>query len=164
MIYDLSNDFDEISALLDEDVDVYRLSRGRDAAGHRPVNRVELAFLCGDRGNGPSLSVDFDTRPDAEPDGDADHRCIAQLQLPRWTALMFPPKGDRTLRLTFPGGSVHEGTADDLDQFLARFLASTLRSAHADGVFDRIAADPSVLRLTLTYIGNPVWEHGGRAA
>lgn len=75
---------------------------------------------------------------------------------------LLPEGNDPMLRATFPGGSVHESTTDDVDRVLAKFLASTLRSAHADGVFDRVAADPSNLRLTLTYVGNPVWEYQGQ--
>jgi hypothetical protein len=161
MIYDFSRDFDEICDLLRDAVEIYLLSHGGDAAGHPPVTRVELAFLCGDGSQPPGLYVDFDTRPEPEADGDADFGSIAQLQLPRWARLMSGDGADRTLTATFPGGSVHEGTADDVDGLLAKFLASALRSAHANGTFDRVAADPSRLRLTLTYVGNPVWEFGG---
>ena len=119
---------------------------------------MELAFLCGDGRSPPSLYVDFDTRLDPEPDGDADVRCIAELTRPQWTAFMLPAGDDRTLTATFPGGSTRRSTTDDVDGLVAEFLQTTLRAARIKHLFDRVAAVPSRLQLTLTYVGDAVWH------
>ena len=99
MNYDFRADARELRTLLGDAVDIYLLARGRSPAEHPDVTRVELAFLVGVP-QPPSVYVDFDTRPDAEPDGDATHRCIAQLQRPKWTSFLLPPKGEKVFRAT----------------------------------------------------------------
>jgi len=116
---------------------MYLLARRRAPAEHPDVTPVELAFLVGVP-QPPSVYVDFDTRPDAEADGDATHRCIAQLQRPKWTSFLLPPKGEKNFRATFPDGSVRETDADGVDRLLADFLVEVL------GAADARAAQPQV--------------------
>ena len=163
MRYDFTNDAVDVRALLSDTVDVYLHSRSRAPDEHPQVTRVELALLPGDGTIEPSLYVDFDVRPEPEADGDADFRCIGELHRPAWMPLFFSEDG---LTATFPDGSVRTAPdgpgeyGDDADDVVARFLFSCLSSAHADGVFDRVA-DRDTLKLTLTYNGNPVWEGPG---
>jgi hypothetical protein len=140
----------DIRSLLSDAVEVYLESRSRSPAEHPEVTRVELALLVGPPA---SLYVDLDTRPDAQPDGDATHRCIAQSQQPGWKAFLAPQ--DKTVRFALPDGLSREFESDDVDQEFASFLVSVLNAAHKAGTFDRIA-DPRELLLTVTYEGCPV--------
>jgi hypothetical protein len=162
--YDFADDAREVRALLGDAVEVYLQSRRRAPAEHPAVTRVELALLPGDRTAEPTLYVDFDTRPGASWDGDANYGCIAEVSRPGWKALFDAGDG---LVGTLPDGSVvaapqGEGEfGEEADDVVARFLIAALEGAREEGVFDR-AAEPGVaraaLRLTLTYNGNPVWE------
>ena len=160
MHYDFAKDARDVRALLSDTVDIYLQSRSRAPDEHPQVTRVILAILPGDGTIEPSLYVDFDTRPDAEFDGEGDFRCIGELHRPAWMPLFFSEDG---LTATFPDGSVHTAPdgpgeyGDDADDVVARFLFHCLASAHSDGVFDRVS-DRDAVKLTLSYQGNPVWE------
>jgi hypothetical protein len=150
MTVDLSPVARDIRSLLSDAVEIYLQSRSRSPAEHPQVTRVELAFLVGPP---PSLYVDLDTRPDAEPDGDATHRCVAQSQHANWKTFLAPQ--DKTVRFTLPDGSAREFDRDDVDREFASFLVSELNNAHEAGTFDRVA-DRGELMLTVTYEGCPV--------
>jgi hypothetical protein len=162
MRHDFTDDAREVRALLADAVEAYLRSRRRDPEKHRAVTRVELAFLPGDGTAEPTLHVDFDTRPGASWDGDADFQGIAQVAKPRWLPLFFLEPPERLVG-AFPDGSVHEAPdgqgeyGEDADDVVARLLIAALASARAEGLFDRVAG-PETPRLTLTYNGNPVWE------
>ena len=165
MHYDFTQDARDVRALLSDTVDIYLLSRSRAPHEHPQVTRVILTIMPGDGTIEPSLYVDFDTRPDAEFDGEGDFRCIGELARPGWMALFKSTDG---LTGWFPDGSVHTAPGgsgeygDDADDVVARFLFYCLATAHADGVFDRVS-DRDRVKLTLSYQGNPVWEGpGGR--
>lgn len=152
MTVDLSQHAKDVRSLLSDAVEIYLQSRARSPREHPQVTRIELAFLVGPP---PALYVDLDTRPNAQADGDATHRCVAQSQHPAWRAFLAPPAGEKTVRFEFPDGSQREFECDDVDQEFAAFLKSVLEGAHADGTFDRIA-DGGRLMLTVTYEGFPV--------
>ena len=154
MDYDFRPDAVELRSLLNDAVEMYLLARRRAPEEHPLVTRVELAFLVGVP-QPPVVYIDFDARPNAEADGDATHRCIAQLQRPKWTSFLLPPKGEKSFRATFPDGSVRETVADDVDRLLADFLLEVLGSADVDRVFDRVTGDRAP-GLTVTYQGAPV--------
>jgi hypothetical protein len=166
MHYDFSADAADVRALLSDAVEIYLHSRGRAPGDHPQVTRVELAVAPGDGTIEPELYVDFDVRPQPEADGDAAFRFVASLHRPQWMErLFFVPEGE-SLTVTFPDGSSHsppegQGTyGEDVDDLVARVLASCLNDAFAAGVFRRVS-DPPGPRLTLTYDGNPVWEGPG---
>ena len=104
MHYDFTADARDVRALLSDTADIYLHSRSRAPDEHPQVTRVELAMLPGDGTIAPALYVDFDVRPEPEPDGDADFRCIGEPHRLGWMALFKSTDG---LTASFPDGSVH---------------------------------------------------------
>ena len=162
MEYDFADDARDVRSLLGDAVEAYLHSRDRAPAEHPAVSRVELSLLPGDATTEPTLYVDFDTRPGASWDGDANFPGIAEVSRPAWKDLFLAAPGDGVVG-KFPDVSVHAAPdgqgeyGEDADDVVARFLIAALAAARAEGVFDRVA-EREGLRLTLTYDGNPVWE------
>jgi hypothetical protein len=164
MRYDFRADVPIVHEWLRAAVRKYRTDHLRSPAEFPKLTRVELAFLVGTP-SPPTLYLDLDDRPDAEADGDATFRCVAELQRPGWSAFLLPPKGDRHFVATLPDGSIREGD-DAADALCAEALAGLLLSAKAAGVFDLLPAAADLM-LDVTYAGDRVWppydEDGGRA-
>jgi hypothetical protein len=165
MRYDFRADVPIVHRWLRDAVQEYRAKHLRSPAEFPELTRVELAFLCGDGTTPATLYLDMDDRPDAEADGDATFRCVAELKRPGWSAFLLPPKGDRQFVATLPDGSVREGD-DETDAICADALAGLLLSAKAAGVFDALPAAADLM-LDVTYQGDRVWppydEDGARA-
>ena len=164
MRYDFRVDVPIVHEWLRGAVQEYRAKHLRSPVEFPELTRVELAFLGGDGKTPATLYLDLDDRPDAEADGDATFRCVAELKRPGWAAFLLPPKGDRQFIATLPDGSVR-GADDETDALCAQALAGMLHSAKAAGVFDPLPAAADLM-LDVTYEGDRVWPpydaDGGR--
>ena len=119
------------------------------------VTRVDVAFLVGTP-SVPVLYVDFDTRPGAELDGDATHRCFAELQLPQWERVMRPERNE-VLIATMPDGSEQQADDDGIDRLLGRVLVEAFKAAAGGGAFDTLPMTPDC-DFGITYEGCPLWS------
>ena len=155
MRHDFRGDVPSVHDWLRGAAEQYRARHLQSPSEFPVLTRVELAFLVG-QPNAPTLYLDLDARPDAEADGDATFRSVAELARPDWRPFLSPPAGDRHLVATFPDGSTEQATTDEVDGLLGRALAALLLSARDAGVFDSMPAVPE-LQLDVTYQGDRVW-------
>jgi hypothetical protein len=137
---DLRRDFAEISAYVAQRVRTFDPARNPGPGNGGPVKRVDVGYESDQAG---WVAVVFDTRPNAEPDGQWTF-CIPEnkLERPRWLEANEALRED-DLAVVLPDGSQVEipavGQWGDRYEQLATVLGQTLRAvllqARADGVF-----------------------------
>jgi hypothetical protein len=136
MKLDLRKDFDDIYGYLLDRVKAFDPKKNPGPGTGKTVALLDFGFQCDQDG---WVALVFDTRPDAEPDGEWNSY-IEETQLPRphWQqALMALETG--SVDVLMPDGAKRKLTDEtEFEDFVALFgdlLKSVLLKARADGVF-----------------------------
>jgi hypothetical protein len=136
---DLRRDFADIYAHLADRVRGFSPA-GRDVlGGPGPVRMIEVGFEYAQAG---WLVVAFDTRPDAEPDGEWTHLITEEnmLDRPHW---LEAGAAEGPITLVRLDGTVAELPADaELAELLGEMVKAVLLKARADGVFKGLPKAP----------------------
>jgi hypothetical protein len=140
MQLDLRRDFAEVSAYVAQRVRDFDPARNRGPGKGGPVKRVDAGYESDQAG---WVAVVFDTRPDAEPDGQWTLYIPGnELERPHWLEANEALRED-DLSVVLPGGSwvvipAVGSWGQRYEQFatlLGQLLKAVLLQARADGVF-----------------------------
>jgi hypothetical protein len=102
-----------------------------------PVSRIDLGFYyCEDA----FVALCFDTRPNAEPDGEWAQNIKDELKMPQWSKAAEAPD-ETMLHIILPNGKERIISAGEKDfeavfALLGDLLKNRLLSARAEGVFE----------------------------
>ena len=114
------------------------------------------------------MALVFDTRPDAEPDGEWNAHIEGNvLERPKWLAV-FEANERQSVRVVMPDGIERELPPESYDEFttmLGDLLKSVVLKAGAGGVLESLPKAPRCELGVEEHDGNygwPVYEERGR--
>jgi hypothetical protein len=153
MELDLRSDFADLSQYVLRRVQAFDPATNDGPGEPGPVTRIDFGY---DFDQGGWASLVFDTRPDAEPDGEWNSHIEGNvLERPAWVSACGA-NGRQPLRLLLPDGAnraLPPGGEEELAVILGELLKSVLLNARAGGIF---AVLPRAARCELG-----VEEHNG---
>jgi hypothetical protein len=158
-----------------EFADIYRFIAGRvrsfdpstnDGPGDgKLVTRVDIGYQCDQAG---WVTLVFDTRPDAAPDGEWNSHITGNwLERPEWLDAVEANE-DEPVQVVMPDGTervIPPERSDEFTSILGDLLKSVLLQVRTDGVFERMAKAPRCELGVEEQDGNygwPVYEERGQ--
>jgi hypothetical protein len=151
---DLRKDFADIYRYISRRVESFDSANNDGPGQGTHVTQINLGYQYDQAG---WVALVFDTRPDAEPDGQWNAHIVGNwLQRPKWLSAAEANE-DQSVMLIMPDGSQHEIPPESDEEFatiLGELLKSVLLKARSDGVFASLPRSP---RCELG-----VEEHDGR--
>ncbi len=164
---DLRKDFAEILAYVADRVRTFdpKSNDGPGKGKGKLVKFIEVGYQCDQSG---WVALIFDTRPDAEPDGEWNAHIEGNtLDRPDWLSAFEGLEGG-PLVVVLPDGKerkLRKGSFDKLTTILGELLRDVLLKAKADGILARLPKAPGcevgVEEHDGAY-GWPVYEERGR--
>jgi hypothetical protein len=147
---------------------VKRVSQQRKKSGDPPVKQIVMGF---DYGNSGFVSLHFDTRANAEPDGEwTQHIEANELKRPQWNRAA-EAMGEKPIQFVLPDGTKRNVAVDDdfgdeaMAGLLGEMLKNVLLSARAEGIFAPLrkakGCELGVEELEGNY-GWPAYEERGK--
>jgi hypothetical protein len=139
---DLRKDFADIYAWVDRRVQTFNPDTNDGPGDAGPITRIDIGYGFEQSG---WVALVFDTRPDAEPDGEwTMHIDGNDLERPHWVSARETNE-DHPLEVMLPDGSNRElppGADGELATFLGELLRGVLLKARADGLFAALPKAP----------------------
>lgn len=139
---DLRTELADILAFLFERVRSFNPESNHGPGEGKKVRRVDVGYQCDQAG---WVALVFDTRPDAEPDGQWNSYIEGNtLDRPRWFEAMEANE-EQPVRVIMPDGSERElppESSDEITTILGDLLKGALLMARQDGVFSELPRDP----------------------
>lgn len=134
---DLRKDATAIQSMLKDAVQRYvaRNSAVETADNHPPVSRIDLAFSLGDSESIPWVHLHFDTKTDAEPDGNPTHPDFAKSARKDWLPAMQAVCEDEQVTVVGHDGDKQLCGDAELTDAIGNFLVAMLLQARSEGVF-----------------------------
>jgi hypothetical protein len=130
---DLRRDFADIYAYLADRVRGFDPATNDGPGDPGPVKMIEIGFECAQDG---WVVVVFDTRPDAEPDGEwTMHSEGAELERPHWLEADEANTDDEITLVRWDGTEAVLPPGTELAEPLGEMLKAVLFKARADGLF-----------------------------
>lgn len=138
MKLDLRRDFSEILAYLVERVQNFDPDTNDGPGEAGPVKMIDVGF---EYAQSAWVVVVFDTRPDAEPDGEWDSHIEGnELERPDWLAA-GEAEGPITI-IELDGSEVEYPEGTELAEIFGELIKAVLLKARADGVFASLPKTP----------------------
>ena len=141
MKLDLRDDFAEISSYLNERIQAFNPETNDGPGEPGPVKMITLGFEYSQAG---WVIAMFDTRPDAEPDGEWDAYIEGnELQRPLWLAAGEANMDGPITMIQLDGSEVEIEADTELAEVFGELLKSILLKARADGLLDPLLKAPN---------------------
>ena len=133
MRLDLRRDFADVSAHLAARVRDFDPATNDGPGDPGPVRMIEVGFEYSQAG---WVAVVFDTRPDAEPDGEwTAHVEGGELERPHWLQASEANRGGPITLVQLDGSETVLPAGTELAEPLGGLLKAVLLKARADGLF-----------------------------
>ena len=161
---DLRRDFADIRAHLADRVRGFDPAGGNVLGGPGPVKMVEVGFEYSQAG---WVVVAFDTRPDAEPDGEWTHLIIDEnmLDRPHWLEAGEANMDGPITVVQLDGNEAVLPLGTELAEVIGEVVKAVVLKARADGIFATLPKAPGcelgVEHFSGAY-GWPVYEERGQ--
>jgi hypothetical protein len=144
MQVDLKQDMAEIRAMLVEGVRKYaeKHVHPKSKAKFGPVTAIDVLFDCG---NGARVTLNFETRPDYEPDGTWTHTAFMELGRPNWEQA-YEALETEAVQFILPNGKIKKLKAGVEDEryieVYGEVLVALVKEARDSGVFASLPRAP----------------------
>ncbi len=138
MIVDIRDDVPDFSAYIRRRV-AEQVAASKKLKKPRPVTRIDFCF---EFGQGNELWLVFDTRPDAEPDGEWTVQVdkVAALKRPKWPIWHELPDGEVVFFIDLNGAKVNVMKSPDkkICKIVGKAMKHALIAARDAGVFKQL--------------------------
>jgi hypothetical protein len=136
VLLDLRNDYKDVYAHLVERVRSFDLNHNQGPGNGKSITSINFGFQCDQDG---WVALVFDTRPDAEPDGEWNSYIKDTLfARPTWLEASLALETEAVDVILPNGMTCAVAVEDDFERFIGLFgelLKSVLLKARADGIF-----------------------------
>ena len=162
---DLRQDLAEVLAYVADRVRSFKASKNDGPGKGKSVKRIDVGYQCDQAG---WVALIFDTRPDAEPDGEWNSHIEGNtLDRPDWLAAFESLEG-APLVVVLPDGKerkLRKGSFEKLTTIFGELLKEVLLKAKADGVLAGLQKAPGCELGVEEHdgaFGWPVYEERGQ--